>query len=254
VTRTPWITAAAVLVVLTAVFAGTTQLISETFRGSEVRDETLTSTVPRLELNADQGEITLVPSADGRVHARAESSFGLREPVVTTESGATGVRLASRCLDGFVAAHCETRWTVAVPADFGVVVDGGTGRVRVQDLTGPVTIDADADVALSGLTGDVTVRASYGDVTGAGLRTPSLSVSTRSGDVDVALSAAPRSVSLTSSDQGDLALAVPGTQAYRIDADHGLFGDQRITVPENPGADATLHAATTGGQVTIRPT
>jgi hypothetical protein len=201
----------------------------------------------------DQGDVTLVPSADGLVHARAESWYGMREPVIDAESGATGVRLASRCVDGFVAARCATRWTVAVPASVGVAVDSGSGRVRVQDLAGPVTVDAVSDVSLSGLGGTVAVRSVYGDVTGAGLRSESLTVATGSGDVDMALAAVPRSVSVTASDQGDLSLAVPGTGAYRIDADHGRFGGERITVAEDPTAPSVLHASTSGGEVVIRP-
>lgn len=251
-TRSPWIIGAAVLFVVGVLWVGVTELVEDTFRGSTVREEVLDVSFARLELAADQGDVTILPSPDGRVHARAESRYGLREPEITAESGPTGVRLASRCVSG--GGGCETTWTIAVPTATSVSVDSWSGRTAVRDLTGPVVVDTAGEVSLAGLSGEVTVRTSYGDVIGTGLRTPSLTVTTRSGSVDTTLVEVPRRVSLSSSDQGDVVLAVPGVRPYRVDADHGLFGEQRITVPQDPTADASLHARTTGGQVTVRPT
>jgi hypothetical protein len=251
-TRSPWIIGAAVLFVVGVLWVGVTQLVEDTFRGSSVREEVLDLSFARVELATDQGDVLITPSPDGRVHYRAESQFGLREPQITAESGPTGVRLGARCVSG--GGRCETTWTVAVPAAAAVTVDGWSGSVGVRDLTGPVDVETAGDVTLAGLGGEVTARTSYGEVIGTGLRTPSLTVSSRSADIDVTLVEAPRRVSLTSSDQGDIALAVPGTRPYRVDADHGLFGEERITIPHDPTADASLHATTTGGQVVVRPT
>ncbi|GAA1837561.1 hypothetical protein GCM10009836_15300 [Pseudonocardia ailaonensis] len=252
-TRSPWLIGLAVLFVLTVATAGVSELISETFHGRSVEDRTLTSAVARLELDADQGDVEIVPSPDGDVHVRTDAAYGLREPVLTRESTATGVRLASRCRDGVVAASCRVGWTVAVPAGFTVDVDAGAGSLKVRDLTGPVTLKALGDVELSGLSGDVTARSTYGDITGAGLRSGSVTVASISGDVDLTLTVPPHSVSATVTAVGDVSLAVPGSQAYRVDAEPGRFGDRKVTVPQDPASLSILRAVTGGGTVTLRP-
>jgi hypothetical protein len=239
----------ALLFVLAVVAVGTSQLVSETFRGSETQDSTLVAQAPRLTVSPGPGNVVLVPSPDADVHVRTVSRFGVDRPEVVEGSTAAGVMLSSNCRSP--ASACETSYTVAVPAGFAVTVQG-SGRVDAHDLTGPLTVQsAYGDVALAGLSGEVTVRTG-GDITGTGLRSTSITGDTRYGDITLALAVEPRHVSLASA-SGDVDLGVPAGRPYRVDAVSATGVAGRISVPTDPGADATIRASTETGDVTVHP-
>jgi hypothetical protein len=239
----------ALLFVLAVVAVGTSQLVSETFRGSETRDSTLVAQAPRLTVSPGPGDVVLVPSPDADVHVRTVSRFGVDRPEIVGESTAAGVELTSNCRS--LASACETSYTVAVPAGFAVTVQA-SGRVDAHDLTGPLTVQsAYGDVALAGLSGDVTVSTG-GDITGTGLRSTSITGDTRYGDITLALAVEPRHVSLASNG-GDVDLGVPAGRSYRVDAVSVTGHAGRISVPTDPAAEATIRATTETGDVTVHP-
>jgi hypothetical protein len=240
---------AALLFVLAVVAVGTSQLVSETFGGSETRDSTLVAKAPRLTVSAGPGEVVLVPSPDADVHVRTVSRFGVDRPELVEESTAAGVALASDCRS--LGSACETSYTVAVPAGFAVTVQR-SGSVSAHDLTGPLTVQSTyGDVELTQLSGDITVSTG-GDITGTGLRGASITGDTRYGDVTLAFVSAPRHVALGSS-SGDVDLGVPAGRSYRVDA-ASVTGDAgRISIPTDPAADATIRVTTETGDVRVHP-
>ncbi|MCW0213136.1 MAG: DUF4097 domain-containing protein [Pseudonocardia sp.] len=248
----PWLVGAAVLFVLAVVSVGASELVSEVFHGSETKDSVQVAEAPRLSVSAGPGDVTLVPSPDADVHVRTVTRFGVHKPVLTEESTAAGVALASECHGIWAASRCETDYTIAVPAGFTVVVESSSGDLDARDLTGPLSVDASSgDIALAGLSGAITASTGSGNITGTGLRSTAVSSETNSGDVSLDLLAAPTRIT-ASTGSGDIDLGVPADRAYRVATSSGS-GRERVTVPSDPAGTAAITATANSGDITVHP-
>ncbi|GEL19459.1 hypothetical protein PA7_32960 [Pseudonocardia asaccharolytica DSM 44247 = NBRC 16224] len=87
--------------------------------------------------------------------------------------------------------------------------------------------------------------------TSTGLRSAVVSGETSSGSLDIGLVAPLRELSLRA-DSGDVDVTVPGGRPYRVESETDA-GEKQVLVPTDPAADATIRAATSSGDVTIRP-
>ncbi|WP_214369436.1 DUF4097 family beta strand repeat-containing protein [Pseudonocardia sp. H11422] len=241
----------AVVFVVVVIGVGVIQLVSQLARGSAAHDSTLVPQAERLTVNTSAGNVMLSPSTDGVVHVHTETRYGLTPPDLTEESTPAGVLLEARC-NGLFAASCEVSYTIAVPPSFTVDVTSRSGNVSARDLTGTVDLDlSSGDIDLAGLSGPLTTATSSGNVTGIGLRSAVIQGETRSGDVDVTVVAPPRQIDLRSS-SGDVEIAVPGDRPYRVQTTTSS-GTERVSVPTDGTADATVRAETSSGNVTVRP-
>jgi hypothetical protein len=223
--------------------------------------------VDRLVVDADGGEITIVPSlGDGvRISSTVKGSIHTPEPHAFRDGNT--IRLNGKCPE-ISFGPCRARITIFVPASTPVEVHSGSGDLTASGLTGRVLLDTGSgDVTAMGLTGpselrtgsgDVDVRGlsgttqlntGSGDITAEGLATPSVSADTSSGDVTLDFGLAPKDV-VASTASGDVDIAVPRGGAYHVEADPGS-GDQQVDVKTDPDATSSIRANTSSGDVNV---
>jgi hypothetical protein len=252
----PVVVAAAVLMVVLVCGIGAFALLSEGVTSTVERTNAFTPATNqlvggRLVVDAD-GDVTIGPSSDGRVHVHTVVRHGLGEPEIVQESTPEGVRLAARCSE-FLAVHCDVRHEVQVPPAIEVMIDGPDGDVSASGLSGPLTVDRlTGDITVVELSGPLDLRARSGEITGEGLRAGAVRAESDTGDVRLELVAPPQSVDITT-DNGEVDLAVPSGTAYRVDVNSGA-GEERVLVPLDPASAHTLRVEGDTGDVTVRPT
>ncbi|HLU59503.1 MAG TPA: DUF4097 family beta strand repeat-containing protein [Pseudonocardia sp.] len=246
----PAVVAAAVLMVGLVCGTGSVGLLSEMVTGTVERSDSFTTATDRLVVDAD-GDVTIGPSDDGRVHVRTIVGHGLDEPEIVQESTPSGVRLTARCR-GFLAVRCDVTHEVAVPPAFEVVVDGADGDVTASGLSGPLTVDrSHGDITVTEVAGPLDLRSNTGEIIAEAVRAPVVRAATDVGDVRLELLVVPQSADLVS-ETGEVDLAVPDGTAYRVDAATDN-GEERVLVPTDPGSPHALRAISHIGDVTVRP-
>jgi hypothetical protein len=247
----PVVVTAAVLLVVLVCGTGAVEMLSQVVRTTLERTSTIAPATDRFVVDADVGEVTLTPSADGRVHVRTIVRHGLGEPELVEESTPTGVRLDVRC-HALLDSRCEVEYLVEVPPAFEVQVGGTAGNVVASRLTGPLTVDRMAgDIAVFDMAGPIDLHTSTGEITAEDLRTEVVSVESDTGDIRLELLAAPRSLDVRSI-SGEIDLAVPGDTGYRVDT-RTQEGDERVMVATDPTSPRIIRADGITSDVTIRP-
>jgi hypothetical protein len=247
----PAVVAAAALLVVVVCGTGAMQLLAQVVDGTIERTSTITPAADRFVLDAEVGDVSLTPSADGQVHVRTVVRHGLGEPEVVEESTPAGVRLAVDCND-LLASGCDVRYLVEVPPAFEVHVGGAAGDVTASRLTGPVTVERMAgDIAVFDMAGPLDLSSAAGEITAVGLRSEVVRAVSHTGDLRLELLAAPRSLDLRS-DAGEIDLAVPGDVAYRLDA-RTAAGDERVLVPVDLASPRIIRAESVTGDLNLRP-
>jgi hypothetical protein len=246
----PVVVAAAVLMVVLVCGTGASGLVSEVMTSTVERTNAFTPATPRLVVDAD-GDVTLGPSPDGRVHVRTVVRHGLGQPEIVQESTPVGVRLDAGCRE-FLAVRCDVRHEVEVPAAFEVVIDGLDGDVVANRLSGPLTVDrVTGDITAVDLTGPLDLRSRTGEIRGELLHTEVVRADSDTGDIRLELVTPPRSVDVTT-DNGEVDLAVPADTTYRVDAST-RSGEERVLVPLDSASARSLRVDGVTGDVTVRP-
>lgn len=223
-----------VLGVLLAGCGGVTLTTGSEPAGGEVTTERGTDrhagAVGRVEIVSDAGDVTLRPGPEGSATVDHERRWTGPRPELTQELVGDVLRITARCPEP--GERCETRLTVTVPAAAGSSVDLGAG-----------------DVLVEGLTGAHELRTAGGDVTGSGLAGPRVSGTSTAGDVALGFAAPPAAV-VAESTAGDVDVVVPIGPVYRVDAGT-TAGSVEVGVADDPGADATISAHSTAGDVRV---
>ena len=224
--------------------------------------------VDQLVVDADGGEITVVPAIDDTVRVSSTVRGSIHTPQPHVSRDGTTVHLDGQCPD-ISFGPCRARITVHVPRDTPVEVHSGSGDLTAIGLTGRVDLHTGSgDVEATGLTGaanletgsgDVTVRGlsgptelhtGSGDVTAEDLGMRALVAETSSGDVVLGFREAPDSVSADTA-SGDVDIALPDDAgAYRVEPDPGS-GEQHVNVRTDPASKRIVQAQTSSGDVTV---
>jgi hypothetical protein len=242
--------ALAVAFVLVVAVTGAFSLMAQGFRSTSDFTRTLTPKAGLLTVHNETGDVMLMPSRDGLVHVFADSQYGISEPRLSAESTDQGVVLDGSC-DSDLAVECTVDFTVQVPASFEVQVQSGAGQVAATDLSGALTVRSTAgDVRLDDVSGAVSVVSGAGQVEANGLRGDTVDVVAGAGDVRVGMSTVPTSMRVRS-DRGDVDIAVPATEEYRIDAT--AAGSTELAVAEDPTSAHSITASSGIGDVRIWP-
>ena len=201
-------------------------------------------------VDAGHADVTVGPSPDGGVHLTTTMRFSFQPPTVSQTRDINGVHLSSDC--PWYEETCSISYALTVPPSYAVDVRTSDGNVSATGLTGPVTLTTGAgDVTVSHVTGEVTLAASAGDIAGRELEGGGrVTARTAAGDVNLEFRAPPLSVTATSA-AGNVTVRVPPAD-YRMQATT-TAGNVRVTVPNSPGADRTITAVSTAGDVTVVP-
>src|SRR5829696_880339 len=209
-----------------ALLSGLVFAATEAFTKSETRVQTLGAGVERVLVHADAGDAP-------RVTVRSESRWLLRKPRVTASRRGELLVLRGDCPSQALRARCGADFTVEVPFDVDVEVDGDAGDIEVEDLAG-----------------NIRLRTNAGDIVGSGLQPATVRVHTDAGDVRLAFDTSPALVDAFS-DAGDVAITVPEGE-YRIHTATDA-GDVTLDgVLRNDRAVRRIVAETRAGDVTVR--
>jgi DUF4097 and DUF4098 domain-containing protein YvlB len=222
--------------------------------------------VDELVVDADGGEITVVPGGDSvRINSTVKGSIHTPEPHAFRDGNT--IHLNGKCPD-ISFGPCRARITIFVPRDTPVEVHSGsgdlmatglTGRVNLQTgsgdvsatgLSGPVELQTGSgDINTRGLSGETRMHTGSGDVTAEGLGPRNVVAETSSGDVSLDFQLGPNDVTASTA-SGDVDIAVPRGGTYYVKSDPGS-GEQNIAVKTDPDATSTIRASTSSGDVTV---
>jgi hypothetical protein len=120
--------------------------ISGAFGDGAVDEHVVREPVHEVVIDAEDGDVTLVRSADD-VHVRVQRSHLINSPT-TSHRVADGVlTLETRCPIGFVT--CRSDYRVGVPAGVVVTVRKASGQVDARAVGGEVAELRDGAAALS---------------------------------------------------------------------------------------------------------
>ena len=211
-----------------------------------------TADVTALDVDNDAGSVTVVGVEDSdAVVVRAQISDGLRE---------TGHRVVRR--DGqlfvrgscpiFGSEWCSVDYTVEVPADMHVDVDGRDG-VNVSDVAGGLVAASDAGaVELVRIGGDVTAQSDQGRIDARELTASRVDARADQGRVTLEFAESPQQI-VAEADQGSIDIVLPDDEdvfyVVETDADQGSV---RYRVRQNPRSDRSITAKADQGSITIR--
>jgi hypothetical protein len=120
--------------------------VSGAFGDGAVDEHVVRAPVHEVVIDAEDGEVTLVRSADD-VHVRVRRSHLINTPSTSYDVAGGVLTLKTRCPIGFVT--CRSDYRVGVPAGVAVRVDKPSGRVDATGVGGGVTVLHDGDRALT---------------------------------------------------------------------------------------------------------
>ncbi|MEO6714703.1 MAG: DUF4097 family beta strand repeat-containing protein [Mycobacteriales bacterium] len=204
----------------------------------------------QLQVRSGNSDVSVHPSADGRVHIQTRARYGLRRPKLEQRSGARGIELAADC--SWFDSRCGVDYDIAVPQGQALVVSSGSGDIAVTDLgTSAEIFTGSGDVTVDRLTGPaLDLRTGSGDIRVRGSRVGNVTARTGSGDISAEFAEAPTAVEARAG-SGDVTIVLP-EGAYAVDADTGS-GDRTVDVATDPKAEHTILVRTGSGDARVRP-
>lgn len=201
---------------------------------------------------AGSADLRLVPGGTRRIRAQRWLSGTAARPghASWTMSGDT-LRLSVDCTG--LVFHCGARFQVAVPPGIAVVVHSSAGGDTVSGLADSVVIDGGSGtVRLRGTAGQLRVSTGAGDVTGSAIRSPVVRVTSGQGDADLGFATAPRLAELRCG-AGSATVRVPVSgHQYRVSVTSGT-GTARRRVPDDPGSRSLVQVTSGQGDAAVLP-
>jgi hypothetical protein len=220
------------------VFAALAALCGVAFAASEllrhVSDRTtmLSQHVDRVLVHADAGDVHLVAGRADRVSITEHRTWLWDEPKVRTSIRDGILEVSGDCPSTRLPDRCSIDFTLAVPFDVDVGIDGGAG-----------------DIGIDGLAGHIDLRTGAGNVSGRDLHPVEVRARTDAGDVDLQFGTRPVSVAGVSH-AGDISIAVPGGE-YRVDTTTRAGNIDVEGLLRNDRALRSISAHTDAGDVTV---
>jgi hypothetical protein len=205
---------------------------SELLRHVSDRTTMLSRHVDRVLVHADAGDVHLVAGRADRVRITEHRTWLWAAPTVRTAVHDGILEVRSDCPPSRLPDRCAVDFTLAVPFDVDVSIDGGAG-----------------DIAIDGLAGHIDLRTSAGDVSGRDLHPVAVQARTDAGDVDLKFGTRPVSVA-GFSHAGDISIAVPGGE-YRVDTTTRAGNIDVRGVLRNDRALRSISAHTDAGDVAV---
>jgi Toastrack DUF4097 len=228
-------------------------------RGSELRAEketqnqTYTHAVSRVELDLDDGEISLTPGETGQVVIERRLEWSDNKPTIEETWVGNTLKITSRCGGSSlgIQPHCAVAYTMRVPADVEIDARTVASRIEIRNLSGGLRLtESSGDVLLTNTTGQLWVKTTSGTIRGAGLRAGQVELQATAGDIVLGLAAPPDKLAVTTG-AGNVDIAVPGNDTYHLGVETS-GGDKDITVRHDSGAARTISVRTSRGDIRIR--
>lgn len=249
--RAVWITLGGILAIATLGW-GTYNVVSILAHEEYTERSTFAAgDVSSLAVRNESGSVTITATPDDSVTVVAEVSDGWQTTDLSMEVVDGVLDLRADC-PAFVSPWCNVDFTISIPADRPVTVDG-SGTVRVRGMSASVDIDSDDGRAeLDDVSGDIRVSNDDGRIIGRRLTAPSVDARNTNGRIELSFIDPPQSV-YARTQNGSIEVVVPDTEVlYRVEMDTSHGGTDNL-VRTDPNSDRTIDLATTNGSITVRP-
>lgn len=208
--------------------------------------------VAAVDIANENGSVTVTAADVDEIAVTAEVDDGwLRTGL--TQTVVNGVlELRGNCAP-VGAIWCNVDFTVVMPADIPLTVDGANGSVTVRGMVAAIDVDSDnGSVSLEDLTGEVRASTDNGRLVGRRLSSTRVVASTDNGRVELSFVDPPDSVD-AESDNGRIEIVVPDDEvAYRVEMSTSN-GSTDTAVRTDPASDHVIVARTSNGSITVRP-
>jgi hypothetical protein len=191
----------------------------------------ITSPVSTVVVVSHVGNVTIRGGSGPAISVTQQVYYAKTPPVTTRTISGKTLTVSYDCPAQIV---CGVAYTLAVPRSVAVRVTAGAGAIR-----------------LAGLAGSVTARADVGLINAAGLTGASVSLSTRVGGISASFAAIPATVQ-ASAQVGAIALHVPGTASYQVNA-NAHVGKATVSTRRSSSSAHVITAATDVGAILVAP-
>lgn len=252
--RWAWLIPGALLAI-GALLWGTYNVLSVLAHSERTTIETFVAAdVDVLDITSDDGPITVDASgtATDTIVVTAHVSDGWRATDVSTSVVDRQLVLRGEC-PLFGSPWCNVSFTVEVPADLPVEINGSNGSVQVRGVTAAVDVDNDnGSIDLEDLSGDIRASNDNGRITGRRLTSPVVDAGTDNGRIELSFAGPPQSVSARTSN-GSITVIVPDADVpYRVDM-HSGNGSTDNAVRTDPASDHAIDLSSDNGSIVVRP-
>lgn len=209
--------------------------------------------VTAVDLDIQDGSARVTAGTDDAVTIVQKLDWALRRPVVQQTLDGQTLRIRVRCpqLLGIGVTACDVALDLRVPPATAVTLRMDSGYSRIAGLSGPLDLRATSgELDLDQDSGPIAARLTSGRVSGSGLASPVVQVSTASGEAGLAFAQAPDRLAL-SCDSGSVTATVPPGSTYRISS-HSGSGSPRIDPGlADPRSPRTVTASSGSGSVSL---
>jgi hypothetical protein len=239
--------------VLLLVTMGALAVVGQFFRQSRNESTTFAGPVQKVVAQTDLGDVTVRQGGPGQpLVIRRRLTWSFEEPAVELTRNGNDVDVRGTCQRAWPLSYgCSVDLEITLPPGAAVMIRSGTGDINADGVSGAFNVTTrTGDINADGVSGALDVTTRTGDINLRGLRSPDVTASTDTGDIVVALVAAPRSVRASTS-TGDVKVSVPpdGT-AYRVNGRTSV-GNRTIRVPTDPSSSRTITVSSSVGAVNV---
>ena len=251
VARAVWIALGGILAIA-ALAWGTYSVISVLAHAEHTERSTFSSDdVSALAVSNESGSVTITATPGDTVTVVAKVSDGWQTTDMSMQVVDGVLELNTDC-PAFVSPWCNVDFTVAIPADRPVTVDG-SGSVRVRGMSAPIDIDSDdGRLELDDISGDIRVSNDDSSIVGRRLTASRVDARNTNGRIELSFLEPPQSVS-ASVENGSIEVVVPDSEVlYRVEMDTGNGGTDNL-VRTDPNSDHVIDLSTDNGSITVRP-
>jgi DUF4097 and DUF4098 domain-containing protein YvlB len=251
VIRTAWI-AVGSITAAAALVSGTFNIIELLAHEMETRVESFDAQgVTTLDVDNDAGSVTIESSDVDEITVRARIGHGLRRSGSSIRIEDDRLLVRGSC-PVVGSQWCDVRYTIMVPADIDVVVNGDNDGIRVTGIEGRVELHSDnGSIHVTDIDGDVALSADNGSIDAVGLTSDSVHAQADNGSIELDLRRPPQTVAV-SSDNGDIVVVLPrGDEAYAVEitSDNGSTDND---VRTDQTSERHVTASSDNGDVTLR--
>ncbi|MER0445498.1 DUF4097 family beta strand repeat-containing protein [Streptomyces sp. Edi4] len=223
--RLAW-TVVAIIGALFIVVPLTLTLLADTFSrdvGYTSPDNGRPHPVRTIDVDAGAAQLTVTTGPPGRVTLTGDLRYLLKRPRIERTWDGDTLKVGARC-EGFVDQYvqdCAIDLHLTVPQDVALTVRGGSGDIKVRDLTGRVDLAGGSGaMKLRALKGTVHATVDSGEIQATQLTSPDVDLSAGSGTLHADFTTPPQRV-VASTGSGAVTLTVPAATRYQVRGDSG---------------------------------
>jgi Putative adhesin len=222
-----------VFCVLVAV-SGCAVALAAVLQHDERRTTVIAHHVDTIVIHADNGNVRLLAGRTERVVVRQRLKWLWRRPTVSVVRRGGLLEVHDACPKSDVIQRCSADLALEVPFDADVQIDGNAG-----------------DIAADGLAGHLDLHTNSGDIEGRRLHPVVATAGTDAGDITLAFSTLPVTVTAASS-AGDVEVDVPAGGEFRVDTATNAGHIDIEGIVRNDHALRSISATTDAGSVLVR--